>query len=167
MEQARTQKGPTTIYWARAGQVAAVVIAAPFLIGAVALWLGLRDLPVTASHLAKARVLGAALLASGIGLGIIGAVFTLSARTPHRRILCTALTLFAFSHVLFGFYVRYAIEATSSNRQPPLFPLVTTLALWACSALLALRAPRIAAEQAAKGPEEETKEEQPPLQSRP
>ena len=165
MGEAAKTKGRERVAWARLGLVAAVVIAAPFLVGAGALWWKLWHLPSMAGHLARAQVLGAALFAFGIGLGIIGAAFTLSARTVHRRVLCTALTLFGLSHVVFGFYVRYAIEATTINSDPPTLPVVIPVALWAYSVLLAFRAPRLAAAQKPE-PEEEVKEEQPQLLSR-
>ena len=159
-------KRQSGIAWAKLGQAAAVVVAAPFLAGAGSLWWKLGHLPGAAGHLAKAQVLGAALFAFGVGLGIIGAAFTLAARTLHRRTLCTALTLFGLSHILFGFYVRYAIEATATNSQPPTLPVVIPVALWAYSVLLAFKAPRLAAAQKAKA-EEEVSQEQPQLLSRP
>ena len=136
------------------------IVALPFLIGALSLALRLVGLPNTAGHLARAQILGAGLFAFGIALGIIGAVFTLASRARHRRVLGTALTLFGLSHVLFGAYVRRAIEASATRSDPPIVPLIALLALWAYSAVLALRVPGLAA-QAARATEEEPKAEQP------
>ncbi len=142
------------------------MLAAPFVAGAASLWWKLSHLPGTAGHLARAQILGAALFAFGVGLGIIGATFALTAGAVHRRVLCMALTLFGLSHVIFGLYVRHAIEATTTNSEPPLLPIVVPVALWAYSVVLAFRAPRLAAEQRAMA-QEAIKEEQPQLLSRP
>ncbi len=167
MDDSVAKKEHSITAWVRLGQAAAIVVAAPFLVGAVLLWLRLGQLPPTAGHLARAQILGSALFASGVGLGIVGAAFALSARAPHQRILCTALTLFGLSHTLFAFYVRYAIEASSARSRPPVLPLVVPVTLWAYSVLLAFRAPKLAAAQKAKASSEEVSEEQLQPLSRP
>jgi len=163
VEKAKTRRPR----WATASQAAGIALAAPFGAGAVSLWWKLAHLPSMAGHLARAQILGAALFSFGVALGLIGATFTLTAVAAHRRVLCMALTLFGLSHVIFGLYVRHAIEATATNSEPPVLPLLIPVALWAYSVVLAFRAPKLAAAQKAKAAEQEIREEQPQLLSRP
>ncbi len=123
-------------------EVLATVIALLLAFGAVLLLWRFWHLPVTSGQLMRAQVLGAFLFSFGLATGIVGAAFALTSRTPNRRVLCTAVTLFAISHMMFGLYVRHAIEAAAIYSTPPILPMLVPMALWAYSVVLAFRAPR-------------------------
>lgn len=127
----------------------ATVVALLLALGAVnLLWL-LWHLPVTSGQLMRAQVLGAFLFSFGLAMGVIGSTFAITSRTPSRRILCAAITLFGISHMLFGLYVRHAIEAATIHSTPPIVPMFVPMVLWAYSVVLALRAPKAGMPKAA------------------
>ena len=167
MEHAMRQRSEFSGSWVWLVRLAVTLIALPFLVGAVSLGWQLAHLPNTAGHLATAQLLGAALFTFGLFLGLVGAAFTLTSTPGHRRILGTAVTLFGCAHVLFGFYVRRAIESSVISTNPVLLPLVIPAALWACSVWLAVRAPGLAASESEETPKKEATEEQPQPLSRP
>ncbi|MGB9619272.1 MAG: hypothetical protein ACPL7K_02540 [Armatimonadota bacterium] len=151
--------------WVRLGEAIAVLVAVPFLVGGIALWLRLAQLPTAARGLATAPVLGSAAFASGIGLGIIGATFALTAQSVSKRVLCTALTLFALAYAVLGFYVRHACVGTNAVSAATLLVIVVALVVWSVAlAFSVLRAP-VPHEPDSSG--ENVNEERPQVQSPP
>lgn len=136
-----TKTGPP-VMGIRLIEMLATVIALLLVLGAVALLWQFWHLPVTSGQRIRAQMLGAFLFSFGLAMGIVGATFALTSRTPNRRVLCTAITLFGISHMLFGLYVRHAIEAATVFSTPPVIPMFVPMALWAYSVVLAFRAPR-------------------------
>lgn len=155
------------VVWIRLGQAVAVLAAAPFLIGAVPLWIKLAHLEITAGSPAASQLLGSALFATGVGLGIIGSAFALSAGAVQKRVFCTALTLFGLAYVLLGLYMREAVEAGRAGSAARALLAAAVAVVVGYSLVLVLRLPKIAAEQKAEHDGEKVNEEQPQALSPP
>ncbi len=165
MEQVLENRANPSVLWRRLWQAAGMVIALPFLVGAVELTVKLVRLPSEAGYLTMAQMLGSALFSFGISLGILGTAFALTSKSLHTRTLYAALTLFGCSHVVMGFVVRRSIEESISGNGLSLLPFIIPAVLWVCSVLLAIKAH--GSEPSTPAPAEEpTAEQQLPL-SRP
>lgn len=126
----------STRLWRVLGAVAAL----PFLSGAavIALRLVRTDGPV--GYITMGRLLGSALFAFGMSLGLIGSVFALTSRSRYTRTLWAALTLFGCSHLILGFAAMRTVERITAGAGPSVVPFLAPAALWACSVGLALKA---------------------------
>ena len=143
-----------------------ILLASPFLIGAITLGYQLATLPKYAGHFAMAHFLEAALFAFGLSLGVLGAAFALSsAPGSSSRMLSAALTLFGCSHIVLSFVMRQSIEQSAIGNGPALLSFLTPVILWALSVLLAVKAHSI---KEPDEPQDKTiMEEQPQLLSQP
>jgi len=143
-----------------------VLMASPFLIGAITLSYQLVTLPRYTGHFAMARLLEAALFAFGLSLGILGAAFALSStQGSSSRMLSAALTLFGCSHIVMSFVMRQAIEQSAIGNGPALLPFLIPAILWALSVLLAVKAHSVT--ESDESQDKTVMEEQPQLLSQP
>jgi succinate dehydrogenase/fumarate reductase cytochrome b subunit len=140
MDEPLVTRTGRTYWWPRLLQSAAVLVAAPFLVGAVVIAWQLAGLPNTAGRLMMAKLLEASMFSFGLSLGIAGSVLALTAFSPCRRILGAAMTLFGCSHIMLGFFVRQSIEEAAVSGEPFMLPIIVPIVLWAYSTWLAIRA---------------------------
>lgn len=150
------------LLWRRLWQAIGIAAALPFLFGAISLTAKLVGLPSAAGYLSIGQLLGSALFAFGISLGLLGSTFALSSHSTHTRTLWSALTLFGCSHVVLGVVVRRTIQGSVAGSGLSIAPFLLPAALWALSVLLAIKA-HGGAENPGPAAQNATEEQQPPL----
>lgn len=146
--------------------VGAVVLAAPFLAGGIALGWQAAILPEVAGRLALARLLGAALFSFGFAIALMSSAVALAVKAVDRRVLAAAGLLLGCSHIALGIVVRRTIEDAAMNTDASLAPVIVPILLWSASIWLALKSARMAS----KKPEEalpDTVEQAPSEEQRP
>jgi hypothetical protein len=122
--------------------IAAILLALPFLAGALAMGWQAAMLPESAGRLMLARLLGAALFCFGFAIALVSSVVALSVKARDRRTLATAGLLLGCSHIALGFVVRRTIEDATMNTTSSLMPVMLPIVLWAASIWLAVASTR-------------------------